>query len=404
MSSPLNPQNERQPLINSEEQAQTKSVTEQFISDNAGLLLVILSEMFFSMMNAAVKFLRTDDAPIPVLQVILIRMVNLVSDRPRFLMVMQGLTGNNMSLPCTDVGGSILGPKGVRLLLLFRGVTGFVGVFGVYHALQYLSLPDATVLFFLSPLCTAMAGSLFLKETFGISQILAGFVSLIGVTLIARPPFLFGPDEMINFAPGVLAVPEVISVNDPMERMFAVCVALIGVLGITGGFVSVRAIGKQVHPLIVMTHFAVDCILISGVGMIVTKTPFILPSLTDSLILVMIGLFSFVGQTILTVALRLETAGRASIGLYTQIIFATIFQLAFFHTPESWLSILGTGLILSSAIYVAVTKKDAIHDRENRRHRTLDDGGELEAGAESCEPFNNTSHMTQSQSYGATDV
>lgn len=348
--------------------------------------------MFFSMMNAAVKFLRTDDAPMPVLQVILIRM---------------GITClcSLIYIPCTDVGGSILGPKGVRLLLVFRGVTGFVGVFGVYYSLQYLSLPDATVLFFLSPLCTAMAGSLFLKETFGISQILAGVVSLIGVTLIARPPFLFGPDEISNFAPGVLAVPEsLISVNVPTERMFAVCVALIGVLGITGGFVSVRAIGKQAHPLIVMTHFAVYCILISGAGMIVTKTPFILPSLMDSLILVMIGLFSFVGQTILTVALRLETAGRASIGLYTQIIFATIFQLAFFHTPSSWLSFLGTGIILSSAIYVAVTKEDTIHDHENRRHRTLGDGGEVEAGVESCEPSNNTSHMTQSQNYGATDV
>ena len=84
-----------------------------------------------------------------------------------------------------NIPDPIWGPKGVRLLLLLRGFIGFAfsilinrsilaqtvsrrffGLFGVYYSLQYLSLSDATVLTFLVPMCTAMAGAVFLGENF----------------------------------------------------------------------------------------------------------------------------------------------------------------------------------------------------------------------------------------------
>ena len=91
-----------------------------------------------------------------------------------------------------NVPDPILGPKGVRLLLLFRGFIGsvfsgrsivqfwltfplrFFGLFGVYFSLQYLSLSDATVLTFLVPMCTAMAGALFLGEKISYREASAG--------------------------------------------------------------------------------------------------------------------------------------------------------------------------------------------------------------------------------------
>jgi len=86
-----------------------------------------------------------------------------------------------------------MGPEGIRLLLVFRGVSGYVvcertitaifhnesnlrffGLIGVYYSLQYLSLSDATVLTFLSPLCTAASGALFLGEKFSCKELFAG--------------------------------------------------------------------------------------------------------------------------------------------------------------------------------------------------------------------------------------
>ena len=92
----------------------------------------------------------------------------------------------------TGVPVLFFGPKGVRLLLTFRGFCGygrtsvalslqlklsscrFFALVGMYYSLQYLSLPDATVLTFLAPLCTGMAGALFLREIFTRRQALAG--------------------------------------------------------------------------------------------------------------------------------------------------------------------------------------------------------------------------------------
>jgi hypothetical protein len=49
-----------------------RRATREFVADNAGLLLVILSQAFFSMMNAAVKLLSTVDPPVTALQVCLL--------------------------------------------------------------------------------------------------------------------------------------------------------------------------------------------------------------------------------------------------------------------------------------------------------------------------------------------
>jgi drug/metabolite transporter (DMT)-like permease len=84
-----------------------------------------------------------------------------------------------------------------------------LGLGGLYLSLRYLSVADATVLTFLTPLATAVAGCLLLKEGYSFTQAIAGgksyaltslvygyleaslVCSLLGVVLIARPPFLF---------------------------------------------------------------------------------------------------------------------------------------------------------------------------------------------------------------------
>lgn len=44
----------------------------------------------------------------------------------------------------------------------------------MYYSLQYLSLSDATVLTFLSPFSTALAGYFFLGEAFSAKEAVAG--------------------------------------------------------------------------------------------------------------------------------------------------------------------------------------------------------------------------------------
>lgn len=148
-------------------------------------------------------------------------------------------------------------------------MTRFFGLFGIYYSLQFLSLSDATVITFLAPLCTGIAGALLLKESFTKKEALASceshylsdiiavilnssylVFSLCGVILIARPVFLFGGDA--GDASDSLPV-DGSEKGTPAERLVAVgfvimpseflkfgiltircSVALLGVLGSTG--------------------------------------------------------------------------------------------------------------------------------------------------------------------------
>lgn len=61
------------------------------------------------------------------------------------------------------------------------------------------------------------------------------------------------------------------------------------------------------------------------------------------------------GQTLLTLGLQREKAGRASLAIYTSVFFAIILELVIFHTFPSLLSLVGVSIILTSALYVAVS-------------------------------------------------
>ncbi|KAF9446645.1 DUF6-domain-containing protein [Macrolepiota fuliginosa MF-IS2] len=315
---------------------------------NAGLLLVMASQMFFSLMNLAVKKLSSIDLPVSTLELILVRMGITYICSVTYMLL-------------TGVPSPFTGPKGIRWLLVFRGFSGFFSLFGVYFSLQFLSLSDATVLTFLAPLCTAIAGALFLGEKLTRREALAGLLSLVGVILIARPPFIFRASNAK--APGNFlreGDPTRDSEVTPEERLIAVGVALIGVLGATGVYTSLRAIGKRAHPLHALVSYSTQCVVVASIGMVVTKTPFIVPTRLDWLaMLVMIGIFGFIAQILLTMGLARETAGRGTMAIYTQIVFATIFEQIFFNTMPTTLSAVGTFMIISCALYVALTKESS---------------------------------------------
>ncbi|KAI0641741.1 DUF6-domain-containing protein [Trametes meyenii] len=306
------------------------------------MLLVAASQLFFSLMNVWVKKLNSLDPPVPAFELIFVRMAITWICCISYMFIVK-------------VPDPILGPKGVRLLLVARGFFGFFGLFGVYYSLQYLSLSDATVLTFLAPMCTAITGAVLLHEPFSWREALAGVASLSGVVLIARPQFLFGRGHH-----GMIPLARAMSTVTPAQRVGAVGVALLGVLGATGAYTSIRAVGKRAHPLHNLVSFSSQCVIVATVAMLIMRTPIVIPMRWDWLLmLLLIGIFGFIAQVLLTMGLQRETAGRGTMAVYVQIIFATIFERVFFHSSPSLLSVVGTLIILTSAIYVAVTKSRA---------------------------------------------
>jgi drug/metabolite transporter (DMT)-like permease len=124
-----------------------------FVDTNLGMLLIIVAQFFFVCMNLGVKQLDNLDMPMHTLELIAVRMGITLACCVLYMMAMK-------------IPDPFLGPKGVRLLLVNRGLCGFFGLFGMYYSLQYLSLADATVLSFLSPLAAAIGGYIVLKEPY----------------------------------------------------------------------------------------------------------------------------------------------------------------------------------------------------------------------------------------------
>jgi drug/metabolite transporter (DMT)-like permease len=199
------------------------------------------------------------------------------------------------------------GAPEVRRLLIVRGFAGFFGVFGMYYSLLYLPLAEATVITFLAPGLASYACSVLLGEPFTKAEKIGGLISLLGVVLIARPTVIF--QVFSGGAHQTAAVPTSSPVNDssttsphdldtvtPLQRLCAVGVALIGVLGAATAYTVLRWIGKRAHPLISVNYFATTTFLVCLVlQFALPEVGFLFPaSLQDWGWLIFLGVCGFV--------------------------------------------------------------------------------------------------------------
>ncbi|KAI6012208.1 hypothetical protein EDC04DRAFT_735753 [Pisolithus marmoratus] len=228
------------------------------VHNNVGLLLVMLSQMFISFMNVTVKILNQLEPPVPVFELLIVRMAI------TFICC-------ELYMISAKIPDPFLGPKDVRPLLVCRGIAGFFALFGTYYALQYLSLGDVAVLTFVGPIFTGIAGRLFLGESYSKREAFASFFSLFGVVLIVRPPFLFesaqGPD---------LEKPVVNASG--RNRLRATLVLMMGVAIAAFAKIAIRAIGKRAHAMHSMAYFSLWCVIVSTIGLFLSGESIVYPT------------------------------------------------------------------------------------------------------------------------------
>jgi drug/metabolite transporter (DMT)-like permease len=214
---------------------------------------------------------------------------------------------------------------GPRLPLVFRGLLGFGGLTGYYIALDRLPLADATVLQNVTPLLTGVLAWWVLDEPIGWSTAIAIACGIGGVALIARP----SGDTL-----------------DPTGVIAALC----GVLCSSVSYVTVRRLSRTVHPLVIVLYFPLIATPLALPWMLAS---FVVPGPVDLLLLVALGAATQTGQVFLTMALAIESAGRATSLNYLQVAFAMLWQLAVFGDfPTAW-TLAGASLILGGTLLVA---------------------------------------------------
>ncbi|CAI7655776.1 hypothetical protein PCG10_005961 [Penicillium crustosum] len=336
---------------------------------NKGMGLVLLAQAFAASMNVMTQVLEIHSSMHPF-QILFARMS--ITAVASYLY---------MFLASTP---SPLGTRPVRGLLLLRALFGFMGVYGLYYSVQYLPLSEATVITFLSPIISCYACSLLIPgETFSRKQLCAGLISLGGVVLIARPFSKRDPNIAVAtptaaaaWALGISASTEdkPPSESDSYHHVMATIVALVGVIGASGAYTSIRMIGRRAHPLVSVTYFSSVTTVISFVAMItLPSVPFRVPTtVVEWTLLTGLGVCGFLLQFLLTAGLSyvppasvsngkpVAQGGRATSMLYMQMLFAVFYDKVVWGSTLSPISWVGSAIILACAIYVAFSQESPV--------------------------------------------
>ena len=274
-----------------------------------GVWLMVASALGFSVMNV---FVKLAGATVPTMQIVFVR--SLVMAALCYAIVRR--EGHS--------------PWGVNRPLLFvRGAVGATALSLLYFALPRIPLGDATAIFYMAPVWTALSAVVLLGERTGRVVVGGMAVSLLGVLLIARPSFVFGGGESrLN----VLAVVAAVAASMLSGFVYAV----------------VRKLRATDAPTVIIFWLS----WIGVAGALPFAASWVAPSPREWAWMLGAGAATFLGQFAMTRGLHALPAGRATSVGYVQVVFAFAWGALVFGTlPDAW-SFAGAALVVASVFLV----------------------------------------------------
>ncbi|WP_174371953.1 DMT family transporter [Vibrio ezurae] len=278
-----------------------------FSSIPVGVRFMLLSAVGFALMSACVKYIS--NYGIPVFEIVAARaLVSFV-------------------ISYADVKRKGISPWGNnKRLLLLRGVVGTSALMCVYYALTTLPLAEATILQYVHPVSTALLGLLFLKERIQKSTMICIGLCLLGVFVMVQP----------SLVGRVSDVP-----------LFSIGIALCGAFGSSIAYIIVRKLSQTEDSSVIIMYFPLVALPVST---LLIWNEFAWPSVFITIMLVLVGIFTQIGQYGLTKAMQTQDAGKASAYSYIQIVFSALLGVWIFNELPSIWTYLGGGLIVTGAL------------------------------------------------------
>jgi len=276
---------------------------------------MLLSALGFALMAACVK--EVSGLGIPVLEIVAARAV--VSGVISYADIKRkniSIWGNN------------------KTLLIARGTVGSFALMFVYYAVTSLPLAEATVLQYLHPVFTAVLALFFLKEVIQRSTIACIVISLIGLFIIIQPNLALESGVQypwISIGAGVL-----------------------GALGSAIAYIIIKKLTKTDDSSVIIFYFPLVALPIS---MIMLGSDFVVPSLAATGLLILVGIFTQVGQVGLTKALNSADASKATAYSYVQVLFSVFIGWAYFSEVPVITTIIGGSLIMLGALINVLWKR-----------------------------------------------
>lgn len=273
-----------------------------------GVRFMVLSAFGFALMSATVK--HVGQYGLPVFEIVAARaLVSLVISYLDVKRKRISIWGNN------------------KRLLLTRGAVGTVALICVYYSVTTLPLAEATIFQYIHPAFTALLAVFFLKERIQPSTFICIALCLLGVYVMIRP-------ETGASAENVLPT-------------LSVAAAITGALCSSVAYVIVRKLSQTEDSSVIIFYFPLVALPTS---ILLMGDNFVIPDLYLTVMLVLIGIFTQIGQLGMTKAMQTQEAGKASAYSYIQIIFSGLIGIVIFNELPSVWTYIGGGLIVTGAL------------------------------------------------------
>lgn len=218
-----------------------------------------------------------------------------------------------------------------KLYLMSRGIAGTVALVLFFTTVQNIPLASATTIQYLSPIFTAFIAIFLLKESVKFVQWIFYALAFSGVLL------------MKSF--------------DPRVSLFYLSLGIISAFGSGLAYNFVRKLRDAEHPLVVILYFQIVGLIVSfPVLFFVWQTPIGL----EWLYLLLVGIFSQLGQIFLTNAFSREKAAGVSIIIYTGLVYAILIGWIFYGEKQTVSTFFGMSLVVAGVIASIIYGKRVI--------------------------------------------
>ena len=214
-----------------------------------------------------------------------------------------------------------------RMLLLLRGLFGTIALFTFFYTIQRMPLGTAVTLQYLSPIFTTIFAIFLLKEPVRPIQWLWFALSFSGILVMK------GVDTGISWELLIIGI------------VSAIFSAL--------AYNMVRTLREKEHPLVVVLHFQLLGAISGGVVSIFNWQQ---PVGMDWLWILLLGIFTQLGQTNLTRSLQLENIAKVTILNYLGVGYALLFGWMFFSETHVMTEFFGMLLVVAGIVLNLLTK------------------------------------------------
>jgi drug/metabolite transporter (DMT)-like permease len=273
---------------------------------------LVLASFFFSLMTLCVKNI---DKRIPIYELVLFRsLLSLIITLSIINLKNINPWGNN------------------RKLLILRGFLGTIALICIFYSIRNMPLSISTVIQYTYPIFISIFAGIFVNEKITRNIIIALIIGWIGILVILNPIQL----SNINV--------EIKNVSISIAFLGAICTAL--------AYVTVKKLSFSEDVYVIIEYFP----LVSFITLLpVVIINWVTPNWDELIWIIGIGLFTQLGQTFLTIGLKILPASEASTINYLQVLFGSIWGILFFSEIININFLLGASLVLLGTI-ISTTK------------------------------------------------